>query len=342
MNIKERIDSFVHLGKVLRSGDYPDVLKLAIDKAVYQNPWFTKESVVFAAASLGKMLDPGKIERWIDAYRERLDIESEPKTVGVIMAGNIPMVGFHDFLCVLISGNRFLGKLSSGDRYLLPALSELLISENSGWKSMIRFTEERISGFQAIIATGSNNSSRYFDYYFAHYPNIIRRNRNSVAILNGDEDDELLSALAGDIFSYFGLGCRNVSKLYLPTGYDIRRLQDPFAGYSGYSLHNKYQNNYEYHKAVYLVNRIPFYDGGFFLMTEQSGFASPVSVIHYEFYSDINTLLRELDSRADQIQCIVSANAITASSVLPGASQHPEPWDYADNVDTLEFLLKKN
>jgi hypothetical protein len=252
------------------------------------------------------------------------------------MAGNIPLVGFHDFLSTLISGNKIIAKTSSKDAELIIYISGVLCKINPEFGDFITFTEKTLTGFDAIIATGSNNSSRYFEYYFGKYPNIIRKNRNSVAIIAGDESAEELSELGKDIFSYFGLGCRNVSKLWLPAGYELTELTRHWEQFSDLVHHNGYANNYDFNKAVYIVNKNKFHDTGFLLLREEAAIASPVSVLHYEYYNSEYTVKQQTEMLSEKIQCIVGKNHVPF-----GMAQSPQLWDYADGIDTLEFLQKK-
>jgi hypothetical protein len=255
------------------------------------------------------------------------------------MAGNITVVGFHDFFCILLAGYHFLGKLSSEDSRLLPAIADILIRIDPEFKNLISFTDERLSDFDAVIATGSNNTYRYFEYYFGKYPHILRKNRNGVAILTGKETREELSGLADDIFIFFGKGCRSISKLYLPAGYDFQLLQEPFAGYNHYFNHHKYRNNYDYYKTIFILDKTPFIDLGHLLLIENTDKASPVSVLHYEYYNDLAIFNHILPGLKDQIQCIVCHDEQVFDSIKPGNAQSPELWDYADGFDTMEFLL---
>jgi hypothetical protein len=255
------------------------------------------------------------------------------------MAGNVPLVGFHDLLCVLISGNKLLAKLSSDDNKMLPAIVDLLVQINPGFKDLVKVTDGKMEKFDAVIATGSNNTSRYFDYYFGKYPNIIRKNRNGVAVLTGTESQVELEGLADDIFLYYGLGCRNVSKLYLPKDYDLIKLMQVLEFRKSISENHKYFNNYEYNKAIYLVNGTNHFDAGNLILTENESIASPVSVVFYEFYEDLEKLKNSLSLISDKIQCIVSKETFGKNTVQFGKSQEPALWDYADGVDTMEFLL---
>ncbi|MEI6049310.1 MAG: acyl-CoA reductase [Bacteroidota bacterium] len=342
MNLDDRIKSFATLGEILLTtlDDKPEIYKkqlnALIDNQHKVNPWFTSENVRNAIYAIGNKLTKEDLVKWTNAYPELLE-KIKPLRAGVIMAGNIPLVGFHDFLSVLISGNNLIAKTSSKDSELIVGISEILCSINPEFRHKIEFTEGPLTNFDIIIATGSNNSSRYFEYYFGKYPNIIRKNRNSVAIIEGNETDSELRSLGKDIFSYFGLGCRNVSKIYLPRGYDISALTRNWYAFSGIIDNTKYANNYDFNKAVYLVNKESFYDTGFLLMKENSGLSSPVSVLHYEYYDSQNSLKLELEQQIEKIQCVVGRDY-----VHPGEAQSPHLWDYADGIDTIEFLLKKN
>jgi len=253
------------------------------------------------------------------------------------MAGNIPLVGFHDFLSVLNSGHEVLVKQSSNDKHLLPYLAKYLEYVEPSFKGKIAFTDEKLAGFEAVIATGSNNTARYFEYYFKDKPNIIRKNRNSVAILTGKETKEQLIGLSDDIFTYFGLGCRSVSKLFVPKDYDF---QDFFGGMYGKSdiMNNaKYANNYDYNKAVYLMSLFDILENGFLMIKEDTQYASPIATVFYEYYDDLASLQAKLTADAEDIQCIV-ADIDMENEIAFGHTQQPELHDYADGVDTLQFL----
>jgi hypothetical protein len=345
MDLQERIKSFAQLGETLRNclnnnvGNGRDrslLMNSLIDNQYIQNPWFTPENVRQAIAAIAGELTEENLVRWTDAYPQ-LSERKDPLKVGVIMAGNIPLVGFHDFLSVLITGNHLKAKTSSRDHELISFLGNILCDINPEFRKSIEFTENTLTDFDMVIATGSDNSSRYFDYYFGKYPNIIRRNRNSLAILDGSETDKDLENLGTDIFSYFGLGCRNVSKIYIPAGFDLTVLTRQWEMFSGVINHTKYANNYDFNKAVYLVNREPFYDTGFLLLKEEMSISSPVSVLYYEFYASQDAVKQQTELLKEKIQCIVGKNDIPF-----GKAQLPHLWDYADGIDTLEFLLKKN
>ena len=341
--LKRRIAAFKQLASWLIEEDYSlndNLIKLEniVATAHVSNPWFTQRNVRQALTAIGNSILQGKFEKWIEPYTDQLLTSKNQKTIAVINAGNIPAVGFHDFLCVLMAGHHYLGKLSSDDREILPELASLLINIEPGFGEQITFTSEQIKTFDAVIATGSNNTSRYFDYYFGKYPNIIRKNRNGIAILNGNESREELCALGSDIFSYFGMGCRNVSKLYIPEYYKFDALFESLKVYEPVLDVYKYKNNYDYYKSIYLVNGIQHYDNGFVLATQNESISSPPSVLYYEVYSDLASLAAKIATVKDQIQCVVgSINDLT--DVYFGDAQKPELWDYADGVDTLKFLI---
>ncbi len=341
MDLEERITAFAGLGEILRDtladngGKYGNRIKLAIDKQQNLNPWFTPGNVRKAITAIAEKLTEENLRTWTKAY-PLLPEKKAPARIGVIMAGNIPLVGFHDFLSVLISGNKIQAKTSSKDSELIKLISEILCSINNKFTDRIDFTEGALTKFDAVIASGSNNSSRYFAYYFGKYPHIIRKNRNSIAVIDGHETGDQLIDLGDDIFSYFGLGCRNVSKIYIPVGYDIVSLANKWAGYSDLAYHNKYVSNYDYCKAVYLVNKESYFDNGFLHMKESHEISSPVSVLYYEFYETPEDVKELAESLKNSIQCIVGRQHIPF-----GQSQSPDLWDYADGIDIIDFLLKK-
>jgi hypothetical protein len=253
------------------------------------------------------------------------------------MAGNIPLVGFHDLLCVLITGHKLIAKLSSQDTVLMKFIGEQLKKINPKFSEQL-FFEERLNGVEAVIATGSDNTSRYFEYYFRNIPSIIRKNRTSCAILMGEEPIEELQKLGMDMFSYFGLGCRNVSKIFIPEGYEVSKLLMAWEKYKGVVNHHKYANNYDYQKCLLLMNQTQFYDGGQVLLVESTSLVSPISVVYYEQYKNLEELKGNLQSLEEKIQCIVSAKGWYPKSIAFGEAQSPQLVDYADNVDTMKFL----
>ncbi|RZK71074.1 MAG: acyl-CoA reductase, partial [Pedobacter sp.] len=275
----------------------------------------------------------------LQTWFKGIEITELPKKVGLILAGNIPLVGFHDVLSVLATGNIALIKLSSSDDKLLPAVLRELCKIEPALEGQVVYVE-RLKDFEAVIATGSNNTSRYFDYYFGKVPNIIRKNRTSVAVLTGQETQEEIAQLGHDLFDYFGLGCRNVSKIYVPENYEIKNFFEPIEQYNDIINHFKYNNNYDYNKSIYLVNSAKHFDNGFLLLKEDEGFSSPLAVLYYQSYHDIKKVEQVLTEQAENLQCIVSkANLNIPTGILQfGESQHPKLWDYADNVDTIKFL----
>jgi hypothetical protein len=344
MNHQQRVKAFVRLGEALGEvalSKHPSNWDDTIRRAGQQNSWFTEENVRLALRGLAHMLSEDKLNRWLSAY-DGISNEHAPKNVGIIMAGNIPLVGFHDLMTVLITGTRALVKTSSQDELLPRKLVETLTAIEPGFLDMVEFSDARMTGFTHVIATGSSNSSRYFDYYFSRYPSVIRGNRNSVAVITGHESEDELRALGKDIFRFFGLGCRNVSKLYVQDTVNVAELLRNFEGWSHIIGHNKYHNNYDYHKAIFLVERMEHLDTGFLLVREATALACPVSVLHYERFSSSDAVKRTIAAQADSIQCVVASPSTGLAGAVPfGKSQEPDPWDYADGVDTVAFLLQK-
>lgn len=314
----------------------PDAgFKNLVLSASNSNAWFTAAEVERSLNALHLMLNQEDLETWFKGIR----ISDTPKKVGLILAGNIPLVGFHDVISVLATGNIALIKLSSADDKLMPALLKELVAVEPLLADRIVYVD-RLKDFDAVIATGSNNTSRYFEFYFGKGPNIIRKNRNSVAVITGDESKEELTLLGHDIFDYFGLGCRNVSKLYIPEDYDIKNFFEPIEPYKDIINHFKYNNNYDYNKSIYLVNLKKHYDNGFLLLTEAESLSSPLAVLYYETYTNMEQLETLLKSQAQDIQCVVSNVPLKLDTVVLhfGQSQTPKLWDYADNVNTIDFL----
>ncbi|MBE8723851.1 acyl-CoA reductase [Flavobacterium hungaricum] len=354
MTLETKKSVFVELGKFLsqfsenESAARADVLHNAaffdnFEKLIHlsqsHNGWYTPEQVYFAIQSWADALTEENISKWLSKYSSDFDsAQSDSKTVALILAGNIPLVGFHDFLSVLITGNKALIKTSSNDQHLLPFLAKYIIAVNPEFENKITFAEGKLENFDAVIATGSNNTARYFEYYFKDKPSIIRKNRNSAAILTGKETNEELEALGEDIFRYFGLGCRNVSKLFVPKGYNFDTFFQAVFKYQDVIHYEKYANNYDYNKAVFLMSNFKLLDNGFLTLKEDSSYASPISSVFYEFYENVDALKKRLTDDSEQIQCIVSSN-LTADSIAFGETQKPQLWDYADNVDTITFLL---
>ena len=333
LNRTTRLAAFAALGHHLASLTEAEIVELAA-RARNQNAWFDLPNVRAAVAGIAHLLAEEPLRLWAARY------PPEPRTVrqiGVVMAGNIPLVGFHDLLCVLLSGHVLLAKLSSDDTALMLWIIEELVTIEPRFADFIKVVP-RLNAADAFIATGSDNTARYFEYYFGKRPHLIRRNRTSVAVLTGRETSSELALLAPDIFQYYGLGCRNVSKLYAPEGYDFVPLLDALQVGEGVLNHHKYQNNYDYNKSILLVNAVHHYDTGFLLLTRNTALVSPISVLHYDEYSSEVELVDLLTNVAERTQCVVSAAGRFAGSVPFGRAQAPGVADFADGIDTMEFL----
>jgi hypothetical protein len=343
---KDIIQSFVQLGSLMvaladesewsgfsigvTDGEYAG-LQNTINKQVIYNGWFTPENVRNSLLAIGERLNEVELNQWVSDYA----YADEPKNVGIIMAGNIPLVGFHDFLCTIISGNSVTCKLSSDDKHLLPALTKPLIEFLPELKQRITFSEGYIGKVDAIIATGSDNSSTYFIKYFGKYPHIFRKNRSSLAVLTGNESKENIAKLGADIFSYYGLGCRSVSHLLLPRGFDLSRFFEGIISYSDVINNNKYGNNYDYNKAVYLLNQVELLDNNFVLIRESEELFSPLAMLHYHFYDNQKDIDSYLSVHKNNIQIVVGENYMPF-----GDAQCPELNDYADGLDVMKWLEK--
>lgn len=335
LNTNKLIEVFSTLGSQL---SYPDEqLNFLIHDEHYYNPWFTAQNVEKAVKATGAMLNEADLTIWLNQY----NTERYNKNIGLILAGNIPLVGFHDVLCILISGNYAQIKASSQDSRLIKHVLNMLVNIDGSFKEQFAFVE-RLQNFDAVIATGSNNTSRYFEYYFSKVPHIIRKNRNSIALLTGNENRGQLYALGNDIFDYFGLGCRSISKLLVPKDYEFVPFFEAIEPYNAIINHHKYNNNYDYNKSIYLVNRDQHLDNGFLLVKEDSRMVSPLAVLFFETYDSMAGAQAILARESENIQCIVTAaNIKTTNQVVGfGCSQHPKLWDYADGIDTMDFLTK--
>lgn len=350
MLLEKRINAFAELGKflsqfsqekmeqkdgVLLNDLFFDAVKLQVNRASEFNSWFTKDNVLYALKSWTKLLNVKILSEWTSAYNLE---NTSPKTIAVIMAGNIPLVGFHDFLSVLISGHHIKVKQSSNDKHLLPLLAKYLEYVEPEFKGSIHFTEGKLTEFDATIATGSNNTARYFEYYFGNKPHIIRTNRNSVAVLTENDSAEDLKGIGEDIFRYFGLGCRSVSKLYVPKDYNFDAFFNAIFEHKNIINYKKYENNYDYNKAIYLMSEFDILENGFFMVKEDTSYSSPIATAFYEFYDDLESLKLKLESDKEHIQCVVS-NTLE-NTVKFGETQQPSLTDYADGVDSLAFLSK--
>ncbi len=329
MNLDDRVAVFRELGEKIKSLSKDEIGDLS-NKAKNTNPWFIEENVTNALEGISFMLEEEKLKKWTSSYTIS---ENIPKVVGIVMAGNIPLVGFHDLLCVLISGHFAAIKPSSDDHELTKTLIQWIEEIEPRFKKNLEIRDQ-LTDVDAVIATGSDNTSRYFEYYFKDIPHIIRKNRTSVAVLDGNELPEDLSNLGEDIFSYFGLGCRNVSKVFTPLGFDLRDVFPHFESFDNCIDHHKYRNNYDYHKSIYLVNKTPHLDTGFLLTISTDDLVSPVSVLYHQEYDSEENLSKVLEAQQDKIQCVIGKGYIPF-----GDAQRPELWDYADNIDTMKFLL---
>ena len=348
-SIQNRIIAFAKLGAFLGQFSIDKIKKIdniehneiffdgflhQIKLAQEKNSWFTKDNLLFSLNSLHKSLTENNLNKFIESFDSTI---KSSKKVAIVMAGNIPLVGFHDFLSVLISGHSVLVKQSSSDKHLLPFLAKYLEYVEPTFKGKITFTEEKLTDFDAVIATGSDNTARYFEYYFKNKPNIIRKSRNSVAVITGKETEEDFVKLSDDVFQYFGLGCRSVSKLYVPKGYNFDAFFTGMYAKKDMIENAKYANNYDYNKAVYLMSLFDLLENGFLMIKEDESYASPIATIFYEYYDNETDLKIKLHQDKDKIQCIVAKDFIE-NEIAFGQTQHPELTDYADGVNTLEFL----
>lgn len=306
--------------------------ELLIKKSEIENPWFTVDNQKFALHQWADLLTEENINNWLKEY----SISKISKRVGLILAGNIPLVGFHDVVSVVLSNHIPVIKLSSKDRYMIPSLLKKW-NEFSDGNVAFEFVE-KLENFDAVIATGSNNTARYLEYYFKNHLHIIRKNRTSIAVIKGDETEEELKLLAEDIFRYFGLGCRNVTRLFIPQDYVIDRLFESFLDFQDIINHNKYANNYDYNRAVYLLNQEKFWDNNFVMLKEDEKLFSPLSVIHFSRYSSLDEVNDFIAENEENIQCVVAKEELGLSSIPLGEAQNPGLDTYADNVDTMKFL----
>ena len=343
--LTQRIEAFSDLAKELENyflykekAPLYKKIELILEEAERKNAWFDRENCLMTLHHWAGLLKKENLSQWLSSY----SIENIPqKRIALILAGNIPLVGFHDLLCTLLIGHTAIVKLSSNDKVLLPFLISELKNLTPIFEDKIMFTEEKLTDFDAVIATGSNNTARYFEYYFGKKPHIIRKNRNSVAILTGEETKEELELLGKDIFTYFGLGCRNVSKIFIPENYDFTNFFQAIYSFHSVMNHQKYINNYDYNKAVYLMNLEQLLENGFLLLKEDKHYASPIATLFYEKYTNISSLQERLTEDKELIQCIVS-NGSFPNSITFGQAQIPSLRDYADGIDTIAFLNNIN
>lgn len=336
MTLEERIKAFVLLGKAINEISEEEFGELSW-KIENNNNWFIPDQTRLAFLAISEMLQEDKLRNWVKSYA--LIEEVETKDIGILMAGNIPAVGFHDLLCVLIAGHHASVKLSSADLVSIKWLMDKLFAIEPKFSSLVSF-EDMLKGKDAYIATGSDNSARYFNYYFGKYPHIIRKNRTSVAVLDGSETASDYQELAKDVFQYFGMGCRNVSKIFINQESSLIGFLDNINGFQFLGSHHKYLNNYDYNKSIYLVNKDTHFDNGFLLLKESHDLVSPIGVLYYEYYQDLEDLKSKINPLKEKVQCIVSRGAWFENSIPFGEAQCPGLADYADGVDTMEFLIK--
>lgn len=332
------VSNLVSLGEKLKNNP---VLEEQVQLVYQKNNWFTPEFTHYAINSIIQhYLQADALNHWLGKYNIKPEA-AKNKTIGLIFAGNVPLVGFHDFICAYLAGFKIKVKLSSKDADLFPFILQLLYEIDPAAKERISLVE-KLADYDAVIATGSSNTNRYFEFYFKDYPRILRKSRNSVAILTGNETPEQLLGLADDIFLYFGFGCRNVSKLYIPIDYDITQLFIHFDKYKWLHNHTKYMNNYDYNRTILLLNKTPHFSNDYIMLMENASIPSPISTTYFSYYHDINVLRTHLKDEAEKIQCIVGNEALLSELHLPlvpfGTSQKPSLTDYADGVDTMAFL----
>lgn len=337
--MEQRISGLCQLGKFLdnfckkNKQNYDEIeteFQILLQKSEIENPWFVPENLLFALSNWAKLLTKTNINSWLSQYK----LPQNSKKVGLILAGNIPLVGFHDVICVILSNHTPIIKLSSKDPYIIPFLLNL-------WNRFSKINYEivdKLENFDAVIATGSNNTARYLEYYFKNHLNIIRKNRTSIAIIKGDETDAQLKLLSEDIFRYFGLGCRNVTRLFLPKNFSLDRLFENFIDFGSIINHHKYANNYDYNKAIYLLNRELFWDNNFVILREENQLFSPLSVLNFSRYENLNEVKEFISQHEQDIQTIVSQPSLGFNSINFGEAQYPTLDTYADNIDTMRFL----
>ena len=346
MNLNNRITLFVKLGRFFSDYINNNLESLernkfdkAINESILHNSFFSKKNILKSLLSWSNVLTKKSIHNFLSNYL--IKIKKREKKIAIIMAGNIPLVGFHDFFCVIISGNFAVIKLSSKDSHLFKFILSFLVKENPDFDTKFDVVESKLEIFDAVIATGNNISANQFELYFKKYPKIIRRNRHSIAILNGNETKKEIELLANDIFYYYGLGCRNVSKIFIPNNYNLDILFKSFVLWNEVINKNSYANNYNYYRAIYLLNKEVFFDNGFVLLKESEKIGSPVGTIYFEYYKSDNQIKEMIKKNNEKIQCIVSNNNYP-KTIKFGETQMPNLNDFADDIDTFNFLLKLN
>jgi len=347
MNLFARIVAFNQLSDIIsdtlfsKEKAHLELLQQIENEYIY-NPWFVPSFVKKSLAEIAKLLQEENLKKWMLPYQNTIENKKNCYRIGVITAGNIPLAGFHDFLSVLLSGHAFVGKLSSNDNRLLPILTKILCGIEPSFAEKIEFCQEKLSPFDKLIVTGDNHTAQHFIRYFQQYPLLVRRHCNSAAVLDGNESSDELHALADDIMLYFGLGCRNVSKIYIPQNYHFEPIFNALDAYKDiYNAHHKYLNNLEYQKVTHLINCIPFLDQGICIFKENTHIDSPISVIHYEYYTDKEDVIKKLSHFGETLQCTVSNIRYFPDCFPLGQAQHPKLNDYANNLDTILFINKE-
>jgi len=343
LSLNQRIQVLADLGEIIKfelnNLPYNEAFENLLNKVNQSNPWFTIESTIQSLSSWATLLEINHLNQFIGGYDTQLFEKKNDKVVLLILAGNIPLVGMHDVVCSFLSGAKSVVKVSSKDALMMKYLIEQLGKIHPVALEYFEISEAKAQGFTHVIATGSNNSARYFDHYFSKFPNIIRKNRSSLAILKQETTDSELENLARDVFQYFGLGCRNVTQLWVPLSFDFDRLKNAFKAYATIINHHKYANNYDYHKAIALMNGNPFIDFEFILLQNSPMLKSPLGVLHYNFYENLTEVNSYIQEHRDQIQCVVASESSLLNEVNFGQTQQPQLWDFADQIDTLQFLL---
>tara|TARA_B100001250_G_scaffold156275_1_gene134354 strand:- start:1997 stop:3046 length:1050 start_codon:yes stop_codon:yes gene_type:complete len=333
MILKDRLDAFKKLGVICRHPEKMNVINETIQRAYHNNSWFTPNNIKFSLSALSQMIDSKLLSSWINSYK----IIDQNKRIGVIVSSNIPLVGFFDFLCILLSGNIFIGQLSSSNKILLPYLASILLELNSNFRHYI-FFEKNIENIDLLIATGSDNSANYFQYKYSNLKKIIRGNRTSVAILNGFESVNDYSNLANDVYTYFGLGCRSVSKLFVPVNFNFDKIKEVFENYHYFKPISQYMDNYKYQKTLHVMNNIDYIDFDNLLLVHSNALDSPISVLYYEYYDSLEALDSLLVDYSDQIQCIVSKDSVIKNTIPFGLCQKPTLYDCPDRLDVMKFI----
>ena len=334
MIIKDRVIAFEKLKEFLLQSDLDSICNSILIEACNNNSWFTKSNIKYALLSLGYMLDSDSLNSFSSSY----SMSDRKKKIGVIVPSNIPLIGFYDFFCVLLTGNIFIGQLSSYNKILLPFIARLLCDFNPGFKNLI-FFNDHLFDIDMLIVTGNDNTAQYFDYNYKNIPKLIRKHRTSVGVINGHEEMNNYVKLSEDIFRYFGLGCRNVSKLFIPRDFNLDKLKSSFCQQSVFSSNSGYMDNYRYQKVLCQLNGISYIDFKNLLLIESNEIDSPIAVLYYQYYDDISLLNNVFEKFNASIQCIVSEDKMIRDSINFGYTQQPTLYDFPDGVDVMQFII---